>query len=140
MTKKIKIILTILCVIIIFAAAVLLIKARNISVYDRKSEATRLHLDRIEKDYKNNMRDRYRDAVALVNSDNISNMEVEKLKAKILELTVPPKEDYKQLHVDLAIYALAKLDNFSKTGNQQDKEDGRKIINEIAVKYAWLNN
>ena len=137
MLKNLKMIFLILIILILASVIILFSRAKTITLNRQEQTKAAVDLVKLKSDYESNMHTIYKGFSQLVNADTSDLNQINDYKGKTLELRLPP--EYKDLHIQM-ILAINKLENFIKTGKREDKLASQKIINDLNVKYTWLNN
>ncbi len=88
--------------------------------------------EKLVNDYKSGLKS----ALNGYNPDSSNLDQVTNIKNRILNLTVPTQ--FKDLHLNL-VFAFVKMEDYFKTGNQDEKVASEKMLNEARQSYSWLN-
>lgn len=137
MSKKLKILVVLLVIILaLFFYLVLTSQSLNGGEAVKGENESQKIKEKLVSDYKNSANRILTDYWQLSQGKDVSAEEGEYLKNRLLELKVPA--DFKELHLNL-VMALVKLENYWQTGDEGEKSESERLVNQAKLNYDWLN-
>lgn len=92
--------------------------------------------EKIAVDYKVDASRILSDYSRLIEKKEITASEIQSIKNRLLNLTVPA--EFKDLHVNL-ILALTKMGDYSASKDEAEKSESERLISQAKEDFAWLN-
>lgn len=108
----------------------------NFSVNKKNQSIAKVDSEKLENDYRVNVKKIVDDFLSLSDSNNLTIDKTKQIKNELLDLRVTDR--YKEIHLNLVL-SIAKMENFFNTGNKSDKLSSVEIINKTKNDNSWLN-
>ena len=143
MFKKETILIT-LMIILAVVAVYLIIASRPVEKVDNISSniepldrANQVNQEELENNYQQEVKKILAGYFELMSRSELSAQNIELIKGKLLELKVPTS--LKDLHLSLVLATL-KMENYFQEGNEADKLESERLVNQAKDNYVWLSN
>ena len=138
MTKKVKI-LALFLLILFILILYLILTSESVKKIDNSSRPAKNQTTVLsEGDYKAEIKKIFTAYEKLSQDNNLTTEKIAELKDRLLALKGLPAK-FKVLHINLVL-ALDRMADYLKQKNQQEKNSGQQIINQLKANYSWLND